>query len=289
MDPSTTPQHAVLDGAPRHRDAQAPADYLARAGIADWQRYLAGGGEIQSTVVEACDACGAVTEAHVIGPYGGVLAFCVDVAACERRLRMRGATAPPGRFLNATPLEHSGEAEQAVKRDGSRALARRTPRHTRPRSKPLPGPAARAMALKHAAPRRQRGPSAQLTGAAAWTRRASGRRTSPGSGRRDPSARRSTSLRHGGAGTTRRSPPRLRGWGTRACCRASGSDEQPRRRPAGWPRVMPPTGWGWAVPPATPRSTTAPTARAAAPDGRTSGGRARRALPGPTARSTPRG
>ena len=98
MDRSTTPQDAVLDGAPRHRDAQAPADYLARAGIADWQQYLAGGGEIQRTLVEDCDACGAITEVHVIGPYGGVLAFCVDVAACERRLRGAAQLRPPDAF-----------------------------------------------------------------------------------------------------------------------------------------------------------------------------------------------
>ena len=54
MDRSTMPRAAALDIAPLHRDAQAPADYLARAGIADWQQYLAGGGEIQRTLLGDC-------------------------------------------------------------------------------------------------------------------------------------------------------------------------------------------------------------------------------------------
>ena len=88
MDTRRTPHDAALDDAPRSRDAQYPAELgAARAGIADWEQYLADGGEIERTLVNDCDACGVIADVHVVGPHGGVLAFCVDVAACERRRR----------------------------------------------------------------------------------------------------------------------------------------------------------------------------------------------------------
>jgi hypothetical protein len=56
----------------------------------DWTGYLAGDGAIERTVVDSCDACDATGEVHVIGPCGGVLAFCVDTEACVARQRAAG-------------------------------------------------------------------------------------------------------------------------------------------------------------------------------------------------------
>lgn len=81
-------QCAAVDGTPPQRDAQDAVDRGApRAGIADWRRYLAGAGEIQRTLVATATHAARSPTLHVIGPCDGVLAFCVDVAACERRLR----------------------------------------------------------------------------------------------------------------------------------------------------------------------------------------------------------
>ena len=49
------------------------------------------GGSIERTLTSDCDACGAITEVHVIGPYGGVLAFCADPEACGERQRSGAA------------------------------------------------------------------------------------------------------------------------------------------------------------------------------------------------------
>lgn len=106
MNRSSTPQHAALDDAPLHRDARDPADRGAtRAGICDCQRYLAGGGEIQHTLVGDCDACGAITDVHVVGRAGGCsrsasTSLRASAVCAERRDRA------PGRCLNAAPFEH---------------------------------------------------------------------------------------------------------------------------------------------------------------------------------------
>jgi hypothetical protein len=53
----------------------------------DWTTYS---GEIERTLVDACDACETIAEVHVIGPCGGVIAFCVDTAACVARRQAGG-------------------------------------------------------------------------------------------------------------------------------------------------------------------------------------------------------
>ena len=64
MDSSSAPHDAALDDA-----AHAAEDpCAARAGIVGWQQYLADGGEIHRTLVEDCDACGAIAEVNVVGP-----------------------------------------------------------------------------------------------------------------------------------------------------------------------------------------------------------------------------
>ena len=88
MNTDTTPP-CTADG-----DTQPDRDTLDDAGavepsvgIADWERYLDNGGEIERTLTSDCDACRAITEVHVVGPCGGVLAFCADPQAClERQL-----------------------------------------------------------------------------------------------------------------------------------------------------------------------------------------------------------
>jgi hypothetical protein len=79
---ATTRHDAASCGAPSHDAAHDPSPGCSRI---DWERYAAGGGEIQRTIVDTCDACGATSTVHVIGPRGGVLAFCADADACVRR------------------------------------------------------------------------------------------------------------------------------------------------------------------------------------------------------------
>ena len=79
---ATTRHDAASCIAPWHDAAHDPSPPCSRI---DWQRYAAGGGEIERTTVDTCDACGATATVHVIGPCGGVLAFCVDADACVRR------------------------------------------------------------------------------------------------------------------------------------------------------------------------------------------------------------
>lgn len=79
---ATTRHDAASCAAPSHDAAHQPSPGCSRI---DWQRYAAEGGEIQRTTVDTCDACGATATVHVIGPYGGVLAFCADCDACVRR------------------------------------------------------------------------------------------------------------------------------------------------------------------------------------------------------------
>ena len=79
---ATTPHGAASCGAPSH---DAAHDTSPRCHRIDWQRYAAGGGEIERTTVDTCDACGATATVHVIGPCGGMLAFCADSDACVRR------------------------------------------------------------------------------------------------------------------------------------------------------------------------------------------------------------
>lgn len=38
------------------------------------------------TVEDACDRCGEIGRVNVVGPCGGVLAFCADTQACQRRV-----------------------------------------------------------------------------------------------------------------------------------------------------------------------------------------------------------
>lgn len=69
---------------------------LPHVGIADWQRYLDEGGEIERTLISDCDACDAITEVHVPSDrYGGVLAFCVDPQACMTRQRADATARTP--------------------------------------------------------------------------------------------------------------------------------------------------------------------------------------------------
>jgi hypothetical protein len=79
---ATTPHCAASCGALSH---DAAHDTSPRCHRIDWQRYAAGGGEIERTTVDTCDACDATATVHVVGPYGGVLAFCADSDACVRR------------------------------------------------------------------------------------------------------------------------------------------------------------------------------------------------------------
>jgi hypothetical protein len=79
---ATTRHGAVSCTAPSRDAAHDPSPGCSRI---DWQRYAAEGGEIQRTTVDTCDACGATATVHVIGPYGGVLAFCANSDACGRR------------------------------------------------------------------------------------------------------------------------------------------------------------------------------------------------------------
>ena len=69
----------------------------------------------------------AVAEERVLVPYGVVLAFCVDVAACGRRLRGAVQPRPPGRRLThdvgtpGAPARRAATHERPVNRKGVRA------------------------------------------------------------------------------------------------------------------------------------------------------------------------
>ena len=68
------------------RDAGMSSSDAPSIAAQDWTTYS---GEIERTLVDECDACETIAEVHVIGPCGGVLAFCVDTAACVARQQAR--------------------------------------------------------------------------------------------------------------------------------------------------------------------------------------------------------
>ena len=84
---ANAPHNAANDAV---SDLAAQTPFTPRPGIDDWEGYVAGGGEIQDSIVDECDACGTTAEVHVIGPYGGLLAFCADPDACAERQRSPG-------------------------------------------------------------------------------------------------------------------------------------------------------------------------------------------------------